>query len=121
MDLLDFFMPQPAQASHLRSIADSMRKQSAAAGKAQRSASRLEHDVGAVALVCMALVASLVEKGVISEADLQNHLKALDAMDTVDDNSLDPMVLRQRLGLKTPAVPTNRRPMPRLPKGRKPG
>jgi hypothetical protein len=112
MDLLDFFMPEPAQAMHLRSIADSMRLQATGSHRAARKADRTEHEVGALALVCMALVASLIEKGVITELDLQMHLNAIDSLDSVQDGRLDPVLLRSKLGLKSP-TPTSASPAKR--------
>jgi len=117
MDLLDVFMPQAAQASHLRDIASALRSGQVAARGAKRAATGVQNDVGTVGLVCMALVAALIEKGVISELDLQMQLQALDGLDAVDDGALDPNVLRGKLGLKLgPAVTA---PLPRKP--RRPG
>ena len=55
------------------------------------------------------LVATLVEKGVITELELQMHLRAIDGLDAVEDEGLDPDVLRGAMGLKKPkrkALPT---------------
>lgn len=111
MDLLDFLYPEHAQARHLRDIATSLRSRPAAESRASRRAtSALEGDVGSIALVCMSLVATLVEKGVITEEELRKHIEALDGLDAREDHSLEPNVLRGALGMKEPpttALPRN--------------
>lgn len=122
MELLDFFWPQWAQARHLRQIAQSMSSGGGRKTSPTRIASTLQVDINTLALVCMGLVASLVEKGVITEEDLQKHLQKLDALDAQEDHGLEPNVLRGALGLKKPtlksqALPTRARLPRKLAKG----
>jgi hypothetical protein len=117
MELFDFLMPDQAQATHLRSIANQMRNQDRRHTRANLKVSDLETDVNSVALVCMALVATLVEKGVIDELDLKMQLDAIDGLDASDDGGLDMNVLRGALGLKKPDTATL--PKPRLPHGKR--
>ena len=107
MDLLDFLYPEHDQARHLRDIATSLRGRPVAESRAaSRATKAIEGDVGSIALVCMSLVATLVEKGVITEEELRKHIEALDGLDARDDNSLEPNVLRGALGLKEPPTGT---------------
>jgi hypothetical protein len=114
MDLLDFLYPQQAQAARLREIAQTMRESNAASRSTNRATLQVQEDVNTLALVCMGLVATLVEKGVITELELQMHLRALDGLDAVADEGLDPNVMRGALGLKKPA------PAPKRAKLKKP-
>ena len=106
MDLLDFLYPQQAQAQRLREIAQTLRESNASKKSSSRLESKLQEDVNTLALVCMGLVATLVEKGLITELDLQMHLRAVDGLDAVDDGGLDPNVLRGALGMKKPPEST---------------
>lgn len=117
MELFDLFMPDQAQASHLRSIADQMRNQGHQRRHTTRKVADLETDINSIALVCMALVASLVEKGVIDELDLKMQLDAIDGLDAADDGQLDLNILRGALGLKKPETGTL--PRPRLPRAKR--
>lgn len=111
MDLLDFLYPEHAQARHLRDIASALRARPAGANRvASRARKGIEADVGSIALVCMSLVATLVEKGIITEEELRTHIEALDGLDARDDHALEPNVLRGALGMKEPptsALPRN--------------
>jgi len=121
MDLIDFLMPEPAQAMHLREIARAMREQTTGKQRLQRTAGRLENDVGAVALVCMALVAALIEKGVITEQDLKSQLGEIDKLDSFEDGRLDPNLLRGKMGLTQPVAPQPARPKGAIPRPRRRG
>ena len=110
MDLLDFLYPEHAQARHLRDIASALRSRPGDNRVAGRARKGIEADVGSIALVCMSLVATLVEKGVITEEELRKHIEALDGLDARDDHALEPNVLRGALGMKEPpksALPRN--------------
>jgi hypothetical protein len=121
MDILDFFWPQWAQARHLRQIAESMSSGHGRKASPTRAAAALQVDVNTLALVCMGLVAALMEKGVISELDLQMHLQKIDGIDAEEDGGLDPNMLRSALGMKKPpkskALPTNAKLPRKTPKG----
>ena len=112
MNIIDFLLPQASQAGHLRDIAENMQASNARRIRARRGVGS-ESDLGSVALVCMALVASLVEKGVISEQDIQGHLLSIDALDGESDDALDVSVLRKAFGL------SDAPPKPRLPRAKK--
>jgi len=120
MELLDFFWPQWAQARHLREIATSIKSAGGRKTSPTRVAVDLQADINTLALVCMSLVAALVEKGVITELDLQMHLQKIDGMDAEADNGLDPDMMRGALGLKKPgnkALPSRAKLKKKLPKG----
>jgi hypothetical protein len=102
MELLDFFWPQWAQARHLREVAQALKTGGGRKTSPTRVAVDLQTDINTLALVCMGLVAALIEKGVISELDLQMHLQKIDNLDAEDDHGLDPNLLRGALGLKQP-------------------
>ncbi|MCA8916870.1 MAG: hypothetical protein KDB90_15865 [Planctomycetes bacterium] len=119
MDLLDFLYPQQAQAARLREIAQTLRESNAAKGATNRETARIQADVNTLALVCMGLVATLVEKGVITELELQMHLQAIDGLDAVADEGLDPDVMRGALGLKKPSPAPKRAGLKKPLPGRK--
>ncbi|MBK9973862.1 MAG: hypothetical protein IPP14_03710 [Planctomycetes bacterium] len=100
MDLRDLFWPQWAQARHLSEIAQTLKAGGGRKISPTRIAVDLQADINTLALVCMSLVAALVEKGVISELDLQMHLQKLDELDPEVDHGLDPDLMRGALGLK---------------------
>lgn len=56
----------------------------------------LESDLGRVALLARALMDACVKKGVVSQLDIAQMLRAIDASDGVEDGRLDPKMLRQR-------------------------
>ncbi|MBK8206817.1 MAG: hypothetical protein IPK87_08460 [Planctomycetes bacterium] len=100
MEMLDFFWPEWAQARQLREIAHALKTGGGRKTSPTRIAVDLQADINSLALVCMSLMAALVEKGVISELDLQMHLQKLDELDAEDDGGLDPDLMRGALGLK---------------------
>jgi hypothetical protein len=101
MSLLHLFLTQSAQSSHDR--------QQAARAAADRSAMRsvgaknadLESDIGTLSMVCISLVATLIKKGIITEAEFQEMMASVDEMDARTDQSLDPNTMRKALGLPT--------------------
>ncbi|MCB9893085.1 MAG: hypothetical protein H6839_01390 [Planctomycetes bacterium] len=120
MELLDFFYPQWAQIRDLREAVQSLRSGGGRKVSSARLAAELQVDVNTLALVCMGLVATLVEKGVITELELQMHLRTIDGLDAVEDEGLDPDVLRGAMGLKKPkrkALPTRAKLKKNQPKG----
>jgi len=98
MSLFDFFFPEQAQASHLRSMADAQRSSARrATRKATENDARiadLEQDVGYLALVLGALVQKVDEKGVLTRDELRATLSELDGIDGVKDGKLDVGILR---------------------------
>ncbi|MCC7509857.1 MAG: hypothetical protein IT464_10815 [Planctomycetes bacterium] len=112
MELLDFFWPQWAQARHLREVAQALKTGGGRKTSPTRVAVDLQADINSLALVCMSLVAALVEKGVITELDLQMHLQKIDELDAEPDQGIDPNLMRDALGLKKPesrALPSRAR------------
>ena len=102
MDLFDFFFPEQAQASHLRSIARS-------SGLSTRTSAResgqlsdltdLRQDVRFLTLVLAAIIKRLSETETMNLADVQDLLDEIDTLDGVADGSLEPGVLRGILGV----------------------
>jgi hypothetical protein len=56
----------------------------------------LESDLGRVALMARALMDACIKKGVVSQLDIAQMLRAIDASDGVEDGRLDPKMLRGR-------------------------
>jgi hypothetical protein len=54
----------------------------------------LESDLGRVALLARALMDACIKKGVVSQLDIAQMLRAIDASDGVEDGRLDPKALR---------------------------
>jgi hypothetical protein len=101
MSLYDFFFPQQAQASLLRTLVhENRRKQRGAAlegrtlEKAEERIEALENDLGFVALLLGSLLAKLDEKGALTRQDLKDAMQTLDGADGVADGKLDIRVLR---------------------------
>jgi hypothetical protein len=110
MGLFEFFFPEQAQAEYLKEIAHRGSMQPLPA-----SSPRME-DLGTLALVLLALIESLIAKGVISREELLSHLKRLDGYDGREDCKVNMQVLRSVLGLPAakpkpipPAKPLKRR------------
>ena len=101
VDLFDFFFPEQAQATHLRTIA---RKGSLTSSRIVRSdesseIEALQEDVNFLTLVIAALLRRSAETETASLADVQDLLDEIDALDGVADGGLDPRVLRGLLGV----------------------
>lgn len=117
MGLYEIFFPEIAEADHLRSIAESMRRQEWA--KRRRSAPPdLGQDVGALCLVLLGLVGTLVEKGVITRDELLGHLRRVDALDGAADGKVSPEALRAALGFAPPDPGPPPAPLPRKRRSR---
>jgi hypothetical protein len=56
----------------------------------------LESDLGRVALLARALMDACIKKGLVSQLDIAQMLRAIDASDGVEDGRLDPKMLRGR-------------------------
>ena len=107
MSLFDFFFPEQAQATHLRTLAEQQRRnqllaRSKSAQSARRSdeleqrVSELEHDLGFVTLVLGSILETLENKGTVTREELKNQLDELDSIDGVSDGKLDINILRGR-------------------------
>ena len=96
MSLFDFLMPEVAQASHLRQIADSAslantqsRLQSARVAHKEQTSSRriqeLESEVGQLTIVVEALLECLEDSKAISKEEVAKKIGDIDARDGVID------------------------------------
>lgn len=101
MSFFDFFFPEQAQASHLRSIANRSRLQSRRTRSNTSNSSSLnkrigdlEADLGFVSLLLGSLMAQLDESGHISREGLRDLIKEVDGADGKEDGRLDIGVLR---------------------------
>jgi uncharacterized membrane protein len=101
MSLYDFFFPEQAQASHLRTLASQNRRnqrdqtlQTRSLERAEERIEALENDLGFVALALGSLMAKLDEKGVLTRQDVKDAMRTLDGADGVADGKLDIRVLR---------------------------
>jgi hypothetical protein len=98
MSLFDFFFPEQAQATHLRSLAKGQRYKNRRAarrtGALNDRLESLENDVGYLALVLGALLQQVDEKGVLSRDDVRATVAELDEIDGVKDGKLDVDILR---------------------------
>ena len=101
MSLFDFFFPEQAQASHLRSLANSQAnldrrefRKSRSLERADKRLDTMEEDIGFVALVLGALLQKADEKGVLTRDEIRDAVSELDAIDGVKDGRLDVNILR---------------------------
>jgi len=101
MSFYDFFFPEQAQATHLRSIARQSRRprprakaSTARTDELSERVSALEADLGFVSLLLATLMGQLDERGHVTRDDLKNALKELDELDGVKDGRLDVSALR---------------------------
>jgi len=62
----------------------------------------LEDEMGSLGLVMLALIRSLINKGVISQSDIKESFAELDGVDGEMDGKLDLSFLRSSLGLVGP-------------------
>lgn len=108
MSLFDFFFPEQAQASHLRTLAaqssrDSLnlrREQISAQrtdqrnriliGQAEAQIEKLESELAESCLVIEGLIELLEENNILTRDALQTRVQALDAKDGVADGKLTP-------------------------------
>ncbi len=98
MSLYDFFFPEQAQASHLRSMAESQSRNRRTAARRQDDLGgrleSLEGEVGYLALVLGALLQKADEKGVLTRDEVREAVSELDEIDGVKDGRLDVDILR---------------------------
>lgn len=108
MSLFDFFFPEQAQASHLRTLAaqgsrDSLnlRREQVSAqrteqrnriliGEAEAQIEKLENELAQSCLVIEGLIELLEENQILSRDALQERVQVLDAQDGVVDGKLTP-------------------------------
>jgi predicted Holliday junction resolvase-like endonuclease len=103
MSFFDFFFPEVAQASHLRSIAETQRLESVHAANQrfreererrwdaahernlEQRVDELERDLGQAGLIIEALLQALEENGTLKREDIAQRAAAVDAGDGVTD------------------------------------
>jgi hypothetical protein len=108
MSLFDFFFPEQAQASHLRTLAEQGQAQSLArhrqrltevqSGRAEVARTRnleqrieqLERDIGQAGLAIEALLELLEQSGAVSREALAARLQEIDGRDGAADGRLTP-------------------------------
>ncbi len=98
MSLYDFFFPEQAQASHLRSLANSERQRSrrgrSTSSALKKRVEELEGDLGYLALVLGSLMQKIDEKGLIKRDEMRAVMAELDQIDGTTDGKLDINILR---------------------------
>ena len=99
MSLYDFFFPDAAQAEHLRRIAgetaraNRVREHGAESLEQQNRqlrerVSRLERDMGALALIVASILKRLDEKGHVTRDEIRETIQKLDLLDDVRDGKI---------------------------------
>jgi hypothetical protein len=96
MSLYDFFFPEQAQAAHLRKLAgEAVRSRELDTGSLEQQnrqlherVARLEHELGALALVVAAILKRLDEKGHVTRNEVQETIRKLDLLDGVRDGKI---------------------------------
>lgn len=106
MSFFDFFFPQVAQASHLRSIAETQRLESMHASQQrfreererrwdaardrslEQQVEELQRDLGQAGLVIEALIQLLEEKGGLKREEIALRAAAVDASDGTTDGRI---------------------------------
>lgn len=108
MDTYAAFFPNNGaiEAERLRNVARAI----AASRARRRIRTSVADDVGALGIVLLSLVGTLVEKGVLTRDELLAHLRRVDELDGVADGKVTPEQLRVALGIAPPEpVPKRRR------------
>ena len=82
------------------------------ADKARRNAVETQEDVWALALVLLSLIEELVARGVITQDELVERIKRLDADDGLTDGQIDPDKLRSAMKVGRPAKPAGFKSFP---------
>jgi hypothetical protein len=99
MNLYDLFFPDTAQATHLRKIADESEPANHARGDEAENLrwqnrqlgeriTRLEGDVGSLALVLAAVLKNLDEKGHVTRDEVKEVIEKLDLIDSMRDGKI---------------------------------
>ncbi len=104
MSYFDFIFPEQAEAMHLRSLVAAVNAQTRSHIRRGKTSAQLESDMGTLALLLMALIGKLQQKGVLTQEELLASLKEVDLMDGAADGALDPTALRVKLGLAKPTI-----------------
>lgn len=98
MSLFDFLLPEQAQATHLRKIANTQRTRAKRSSRRQDAlverVQSLEDDVGFLALVLGALIQKADEKGAITRDEIRAAVTEIDELDGAKDGKIDVNILR---------------------------
>ena len=112
MDTYGLLFPHnhSAEAERLRGLARSI----AASRARRRIRAGVGDDVGALGLVLLSLVGTLIGKGVLTREELLAHLRRVDELDGLADGKVTPEQMREALGIvppdgNTPPSPVRRR------------
>jgi hypothetical protein len=96
MSLYDFFFSKGSPAGRPSSASDPDRIREYAAGgpgpqnqQLLKKVARLEHDVGALALVVASILKRLDEKGQVTRDEVQETIRKLDLLDKVRDGRIN--------------------------------
>ncbi len=112
MGLFEFFFPEWAAAEHLRTLAESKRREFRARhrrrfprpekraglverGDPERRIEALEEDLGFLSLLLFGILEELQEKGTVAREDVIARMAELDTLDGVRDGRLNVQVLRR--------------------------
>lgn len=101
--LSNLFETDFGRSQRLNHLSSELKGSHLRAAKASARNASLEADLSSLALLCIGLVAALVEKKVITEQDLLNHIQGLDTLDGVTDGKITMEAMREALGLAAPA------------------
>ncbi|MBX3460360.1 MAG: hypothetical protein KF696_10435 [Planctomycetes bacterium] len=99
MNLFHMFWPRAAHSAQLRDLVQQNRDNAGSRRSIGRKHADHDDDLGTLSMVCVAIVATLIKKGVITETEFQEVMATVDEMDSQADMSLDPNTMRKALGL----------------------
>lgn len=120
MNLFHMFWPAAAHSAQLRDLAQRNRERVGARRSIGRKHADHDADLDTLSMVCVSIVAALLKKGVITEAEFQQVMATVDELDAQSDQSLDVNTMRKALGLPTlrrKGLPSGK-PHGKVPRGR---
>ncbi len=105
MGLFEFFLPEQAQAEHMREMASAMRAGARRAGRSggqvselEERVAQLEDDLDFLSLITLTLFATLHEKGLVDRNSLLQRINEIDMFDGEKDGKISPQTLRKAFG-----------------------
>jgi len=99
MNFLHMFWPATAHSAQLRDLAEKSQSAHGARRSMARKNADFEADIGTLSMVCVSIVATLIQKGIVTEAEFQEAMATVDEFDSKPDLALDPNAMRKALGL----------------------
>lgn len=114
-----FAPPYWEHEKRIDALRQSMRRQWRQRSRISKATRELQDEVGLLALTLLALVGRLVEKGIVTEAELHARIAEVDALDGEKDGMLDPEALRSALGLPARPRTPPKAPAPKARRRRK--